>query len=61
MFCALQGQDISGERLQDHWSNGYRIHCFFLLEKYENLLQSYFSTKDFSLFVIFTFKILRKR
>ena len=23
MFCALLGQDISGERLQDHWSSGY--------------------------------------
>ena len=23
MFCALLGQDISGERLQDHWSSGF--------------------------------------
>ena len=29
MFCALQGHYISGERLQDHWSSGFKV-CWLL-------------------------------
>ena len=43
----------------------YQIHCYFLLEKCENLLHckgfSLFSTNNNSVFVIFTFENLTKR
>ena len=41
----------------------YQIHCYFLLKKSENLLiamQNIFPTKNNSVFVIFTFRILMK-
>ena len=38
------------------------VHCYFLLEKCENLLHSHiFSTKNNGVFVIFKFENLTKR
>ena len=40
----------------------YQIHCYFLLEKCENLLQcTFFSTKNINVFVIFTFEMLTNK
>ena len=37
MFCALQGQLISGERLQDHWSSGFFCDSPKMFKEYEKL------------------------
>ena len=40
MFCALLGH--TGERLQDHWSSGFKSGSFFTSEKIKKVKNIFF-------------------